>query len=210
MRHRRDRRIDVRLPATVALVLAAMSAGAAQRPDSAVTAPFPGTTQHANPPRYSPEQLRRRPDYVLGKEVDRSFIWLAQGGYIGENIMTAADEQTTYVIVRRTSSSQPEAHARWDDIVIFRSGTGSVVLGDSLVGATLRAPGEIRGGTITKTFELVVGPGDIVRIPAAVPHQFVVAGPDALEYLVIKVRRARLPIRWSPLPEPRSSSQSPP
>jgi mannose-6-phosphate isomerase-like protein (cupin superfamily) len=193
----------MRLPAIVVLVLAAMSRGAAQRPDSVITPPLPGATQHANP-RYSPEQLRRRPDYVLGKEVNRSFMWLAQGGYIGENIMTAADDQTTYLIVRRTTSSQPEAHARWDDIVIFRSGAGSVVLGDSLVGATLRAPGELRGGTITKTFELVVAPGDIVRIPAAVPHEFVVAGPDALEYLVIKVRRPRLPIRWSPLPEKQS------
>jgi hypothetical protein len=35
-----------------------------------------------------------------------------------------------------------------------------------------------------------------VRIPAAVPHAFVVSSTEALEYLVIKQRQQRLPIRW--------------
>jgi hypothetical protein len=35
-----------------------------------------------------------------------------------------------------------------------------------------------------------------VRVPAAVPHAFVVSGSQPLEYLVIKQRRQELPIRW--------------
>ncbi|HEY8166021.1 MAG TPA: cupin domain-containing protein, partial [Gemmatimonadaceae bacterium] len=98
------------------------------------------------------------------------------------------------------TSSQPEWHARWDDFVIVRSGTGVIVFGDSLVGSTLRAPGERRGGTFTRYDQIVVRPGDIVRIPAAVPHAFVVTGKEPLEFLLIKTRRQNLPIRWTNMP----------
>jgi len=143
-----------------------------------------------------PEWRRRRPDIIEGRDLGEKVSWLARGHYVGMTVLTAADERTTYVIVRRTTTSQPEAHARWDDIVMVRSGTGVIVFGDSLVGATLRAPGELRGGQLTTTYQIVVREGDLVRIPAAVPHVFVVTGGEPLEYLVIKTRRPDLPIRW--------------
>jgi mannose-6-phosphate isomerase-like protein (cupin superfamily) len=124
-------------------------------------------------------------------------MWLAQGHYVGSTVLTSADERTTYLLVRRTTSSQPEWHARWDDIVVVRSGSGVIVFGDSLVGSTLRAPGERRGGHFTKNYQIVVRGGDLVRIPAAVPHAFIVSGTEPLEYLVIKTRRQELPIRWA-------------
>jgi len=36
-----------------------------------------------------------------------------------------------------------------------------------------------------------------VRIPAVVPHAFIVSGKEPLDYLVIKQRREGLPIRWT-------------
>lgn len=139
---------------------------------------------------------RRRPDIIEGRDLGEKVSWLARGHYVGMTLLTAADERTTYLIVRRTTSSQPEAHARWDDIVLVRSGTGVIVFGDSLVGSTLRAPGELRGGRFTTNHQIILRTGDLVRIPAAVPHAFVVTGAEPLEYLVIKTRRPHLPIRW--------------
>jgi mannose-6-phosphate isomerase-like protein (cupin superfamily) len=110
--------------------------------------------------------------------------------------LSSSDDETVYVLVRRTASSQPEVHARWDDLVLVRSGMGAIEMGDSLVGSRYRAPGERAGGTFTKSYQIVVHAGDLVRIPAAVPHAFVVAGTEPLEYLVIKQRRQKLPIRW--------------
>lgn len=185
-----------RISPLVLLLSFAGSVGA-QTVDTSAVARATGT---AHPPplsRRKMEEIRRRPDIIEGRDLNEKTLWLARGNYVGMTVLTSADEQTTYVVVRRKTSSQPEWHARWDDIVIFRAGTGVVVFGDSLIGSTLRAPGERRGGTFTKNYQIVVKPGDVVRIPAAVPHAFIVNGSEPLEYLVIKVRRQELPIRWT-------------
>jgi mannose-6-phosphate isomerase-like protein (cupin superfamily) len=168
---------------------------AAQQPDTAavirtfVVAPrAPGAT------RRETERRRRRPDFISAETFSGAL--LGKGRVLGTTVLTSTDEQTTYVIVRRSLSSQPEVHARWDDVVIVRSGTGAIEMGDSLVGSRYRAPGERAGGKFTKRYQIVVHAGDLVRIPAAVPHAFVVSGTEPLEYLVIKQRRQRLPIRW--------------
>ena len=96
----------------------------------------------------------------------------------------------------RTENSRAEVHARWDDLVIVKSGTGAIEMGDSLVGSELRAAGERIGGTFHRSYKIVVHPGDIVRIPAVVPHAFIVSGGEPLDYLVIKQRRDGLPLRW--------------
>ncbi|MEO6526862.1 MAG: cupin domain-containing protein [Gemmatimonadaceae bacterium] len=143
------------------------------------------------------ERIRRTVDVVRGTQIaiDAS-RWLGQGRLMGSTLLTSRDEQTAYVIVRRSISSKPEVHARWDDIVIVRSGKGTIELGDSLVNSRYRAPGERAGGSIVGTYRIIVQPGDIVRIPAAVPHAFVVDSAQTLEYLVIKSRKQELPIRW--------------
>jgi mannose-6-phosphate isomerase-like protein (cupin superfamily) len=141
--------------------------------------------------------MRRRPDILAGarlKDVASRF-----GGAkktVGETVMMSSDENTFYLYVHRTVNSRPEVHARWDDLVIVQSGTGAIEMGDSLVGSELRAMGERIGGKINRSYQIVVHPGDIVRIPAVVPHAFIVSGEDPLDYLVIKQRRLDLPVRW--------------
>jgi mannose-6-phosphate isomerase-like protein (cupin superfamily) len=142
------------------------------------------------------EQRRRVVDYIDAAQLSKHAAYLAKRHFVGTTILTSADLQTTFLLVRRATSSQPEVHARWDDVVMVRAGTGAIEMGDSLVGSTYRAPGERVGGKLTKRYQIVVHAGDIVRIPAAVPHVFVVSGAEPLEYLVIKQRRQELPIRW--------------
>ena len=143
------------------------------------------------------ERLRRRVDIIDGAKLKREAnTWLSKGQAVGFPVLTSGDDQTAYVLVRRAVSSRPEVHARWDDVVLVRSGTGAIELGDSLIGSTYRAPGERIGGNFAGGYRIVVHGGDIVRIPAAVPHSFVVSSKEPLEYLVIKQRRQELPIRW--------------
>jgi hypothetical protein len=59
-----------------------------------------------------------------------------------------------------------------------------------------RAMGERIGGRFHRSYKIVVHPGDLVRIPAVVPHAFIVSGKEPLDYLVIKQRRLDLPVRW--------------
>ena len=173
---------------------------AAQQPDTtgtpAVTrAPAVTPRTHAAARREA-EKRRRRVDFIDAKTLSATAAGLGRQPVSGTTVLTSSDWQTTYLLVRRTVSSKPEVHARWDDLVIVRSGTGAIEIGDSLVGSRYRAPGERIGGKFTKSWQIVVRVGDMVRIPAAVPHAFIVSGTEPLEYLVIKQRRQELPIRW--------------
>ena len=142
------------------------------------------------------EEKRRRLDFIDERTLRERARELADVRALGTTVLTSADWQTTYLLVRRVVSSEPEVHARWDDLAIVRSGSGVIQMGDSLMGSTYRAPGERRGGTFVHRYQVIVQAGDIVRIPAAVPHAFVVSGREPLEYLMIKQRRQQLPIRW--------------
>jgi mannose-6-phosphate isomerase-like protein (cupin superfamily) len=138
-------------------------------------------------------------DYVSASTLSAGADWLTKHGgrrLAGNTLLTSSDAQTTYLLVRRSVASEPEVHARWDDLVLVRSGVGVIVMGDSLVRSRYRAPGERVGGQMNRMSQLVVRAGDIVRIPATVPHMFIVAGQEPLEYLIIKQRRQNLPIRW--------------
>ncbi|HEV8364769.1 MAG TPA: cupin domain-containing protein [Gemmatimonadaceae bacterium] len=169
----------------------------AQKGDTATVFRAAGATA-TSPARAKREadKRRRRIDFLPASTLSANAEWLREKGSIGWTLLTSGDRQTAYVLVRRSVTSEPEVHARWDDVVIIRSGTGAIEMGDSLVASRYRAPGERMGGTLINSSRLVVRAGDLVRIPAAVPHAFVVSGTEPLEYLVIKQRRQELPIRW--------------
>ena len=169
---------------------------AAQRPDTAAVIRPPVIARRGpGTARREAEKRRRRYDFIPAQIVNSTFL-PENKHTTGTTLLTSDDEQTNYMLIRRSVSSKPEVHARWDDMVIIRSGTGAIEMGDSLVASTYRAPGERAGGSMTKSHRIVVRAGDIVRIPAAVPHAFVVEGTQPLEYLLIKQRRQGLPIRW--------------
>jgi mannose-6-phosphate isomerase-like protein (cupin superfamily) len=186
-------------PISAALLIMALVSdrAAAQQADTTASTRAPAVSPRARAAaRREAEKRRRRVDFIDARRLSQTAAGLPRRPVAGTTVLTSSDDQTTYLLVRRTTTSKPEVHARWDDLVIVRSGTGAIELGDSLVGSRYRAPGERIGGTFTRSFQIVVHAGDIVRIPAAVPHAFIVSGAEALEYLVIKQRRQALPIRW--------------
>ena len=149
----------------------------------------------------TPEQQRRRLDYLRERDIEHAKQRL-RGGAVGTTILTSGDAQTNYVIIRRAVSSQVELHARGDDLVVVRSGRGALEFGERSEGSEMLAPGEWRGGRLVPTHRLVVGPGDVVRIPAAVPHRFEVSAAEPLEYLLVKQRHAQLPLTPKNVPRP--------
>jgi quercetin dioxygenase-like cupin family protein len=56
------------------------------------------------------------------------------------------------------------------------------------VNAETTAPHEKRNGTIQGGSRQKLGTGDVVRIPAGVPHQVVLDGAKEFTYLVVKVK----------------------
>ena len=190
-------------PRVLMVVLAAFMSREASAQQSATPSPPPFVVRRTGVPsrRFTAEEhrmetVRRRVDFIQAADLADAARRLGGRQTRGETVLTSSDEQSTFLLVHRTVSSEPEVHARWDDVIIVRAGTGVLELGDSLVGSAYRAPGERRGGTITMRYSIILRAGDMVRIPAGVPHAFTVSRDSAVDYFVLKQRRQNLPIRW--------------
>ena len=93
----------------------------------------------------------------------------------------------SYLAGRRLVTGGPEVHDRWTDLAYVQAGRATLVSGGKVEGGREESPGEHRGGTIVGGTSHVVGPGDLLIIPAGMPHQYVLAPGDTLRYLTLKV-----------------------
>lgn len=91
----------------------------------------------------------------------------------------------------RRSSGGGELHQNFADIFFILDGHATVVTGGSLVDQKTTAPGEIRGKAVEGGTRQDVKAGDVVHIPAGMPHQTLVAAGDSVTYFVVKVEESR-------------------
>jgi mannose-6-phosphate isomerase-like protein (cupin superfamily) len=92
------------------------------------------------------------------------------------------------LFVHREADGQPEWHETQVDLVFVQSGSATLIVGGTLINAETVAPHEKRNGTIEGGVRQKVGAGDVLRIPAKTPHQFVLDGSKDLTYIVIKAK----------------------
>jgi uncharacterized protein YjlB len=59
--------------------------------------------------------------------------------------------------------------------------------GGEVIDPVATAPNEIQGSGIKGGKKQEVGPGDVIEIPAGIPHQFILAPRTQITYLVVKV-----------------------
>jgi mannose-6-phosphate isomerase-like protein (cupin superfamily) len=91
------------------------------------------------------------------------------------------------MIARRDADGSAEIHDNQVDFFFVQSGTATLVFGGEVPGAKTTAPGERRGPSIKGGERKTLGPGDVVHIPAKVPHQLLVPAGKEFTYFVIKV-----------------------
>lgn len=96
-----------------------------------------------------------------------------------------------YIIVRRDESGEVEVHERWDDVFVIQEGSGMVIHGGTHAGGRTTAPGEVRGGEITGGASRRVAAGDVMVIPAGIPHQVTVDEGGSITYFVVKAESGR-------------------
>jgi mannose-6-phosphate isomerase-like protein (cupin superfamily) len=99
----------------------------------------------------------------------------------------------TVIAIRRTADGEAEVHAEWDDVMLIQEGAATLLTGSAVRDARQTAPGELRGGEIVDGIRRPVSAGDVVTVPAGVPHQILVGPGQSVSYLVVKVRRAGAP-----------------
>lgn len=89
-------------------------------------------------------------------------------------------------IIRRDQDGQVEVHMTQNDIIVVKSGLGKMAVGGQVKGNREEAPAEWRGGEISGGTVHSLSAGDVIFIPAGVPHQALVAPPASLTYLIVK------------------------
>jgi mannose-6-phosphate isomerase-like protein (cupin superfamily) len=88
----------------------------------------------------------------------------------------------------RDESGQVEQHADWNDYMIVQEGTATLTYGGTTVDAKEVAPGETRGSSIAGGQTIQMRPGDVIIIPAGMPHLMALKSGDRFRYLVFKTK----------------------
>ena len=99
----------------------------------------------------------------------------------------ATEGNRTFMVAHREGSGLAEWHEKQADVIFISSGQVTMIYGGTIVDGKTTAPGEMRGPSIKGGTEAKLGPGDVLHIPAKVPHQMILAPKVKVTYFVTKV-----------------------
>ena len=91
----------------------------------------------------------------------------------------------------RQKSGGGELHQNFADMFVILDGHATIVTGGSVVDQKTVSPGEIRGKSVEGGKRQDVTAGDLVHIPAGMPHQTLVADGETVTYFVVKAEETR-------------------
>jgi mannose-6-phosphate isomerase-like protein (cupin superfamily) len=145
-----------------------------------------GTLGAADPPGFamwSADQLRQH-DKELSTKV----------GPDHSARMTLADfGDHRFRMLYRDADGNPEQHDAIVDIVFVQSGDGTLVLGGTMAGRRATTAGEWVGTRLDGGERRPLTAGDIVHIPAGIPHSFLVPAGTHLTYVLLKIPAVKTP-----------------
>jgi mannose-6-phosphate isomerase-like protein (cupin superfamily) len=106
---------------------------------------------------------------------------------------TASAKLTQYpnhftMIALRHRNGAVEIHDNFADVFLVVKGHATLVTGGSVQDAKSTGPGEMRGTFIENGKEMKLSPGDVVHIPATLPHQLLMPKGSTFVYFVVKIK----------------------
>jgi mannose-6-phosphate isomerase-like protein (cupin superfamily) len=123
------------------------------------------------------------------KEIDRELSTEAAKNAQHIGLRRLADfPNDLFLFAHREADGQPEWHETQADVFVVQSGTATLVVGGTMVGAETTEPHEKRNGTIQGGVRRKISAGDIIRIPAKTPHQVLLDGASEFTYFVVKIK----------------------
>jgi mannose-6-phosphate isomerase-like protein (cupin superfamily) len=94
---------------------------------------------------------------------------------------------TSTILAFRDRDGKAEMHEQFGDVFVVLRGTATLVTGGTIASPTTTAPGEIRGASVQQGVRKKLQEGDIVHIPAGVPHQLLLDSGGSFTYYVVKI-----------------------
>jgi mannose-6-phosphate isomerase-like protein (cupin superfamily) len=107
-------------------------------------------------------------------------------GLAGETLQKYGNHLTMLSFRNKTGSA--ELHEHYADFFFVVNGKAKLVTGGTILNPKTTGEGEIRGTSIQSGTQQELSQGDIVHIPAKVPHQLLLSSGDTFTYFVIKVQ----------------------
>jgi hypothetical protein len=134
----------------------------------------------ADPPGFalwSTAELKQR-DQALSKKVGADHS-------ARETLADYGDHR--FRLLYRDADGLPEQHDKIVDVVIVQSGEGTLLLGGKMVNPkTSSGAGEYLGTGIEGGERHPLAAGDVVHIPAKIPHSFLVPKGKHITYVLVK------------------------
>jgi len=106
-------------------------------------------------------------------------------GFASKNLEKYGNHYTMLAYREATGSS--EIHEHEADVFFVAEGDSSIIVGGKMVGGHVQKPGELRGTSIEGGEKRPLKTGDIIHIPAGVPHQILVTPGRPITYFVVNV-----------------------
>lgn len=108
-----------------------------------------------------------------------------QGKPFASRDLTRYGNHYTMMAMREATGSS-EVHEHEADIFVVEAGSATIVTGGKLLNPHTQKQGEIRGTSISGGQRHRLEAGDIIHIPAGVPHQLLIEKAP-FDYFVVKV-----------------------
>lgn len=126
---------------------------------------------------YTPAELTQMSHALDGK---------VQNGMAGEDLAKYPNHFT--MLILRNKNGGAELHENFADFFVVVEGHATLVSGGTLKDPKIASPGEIRGTAVENGTKETVSAGDVIHIPATLPHQLLIADGDRFVYFVLKVK----------------------
>ena len=107
-------------------------------------------------------------------------------GLATETLKKYATDYT--MLAFRSKSGKAELHEKFADFYFVVGGEATLVSGGHIVNSATTAPGEVRGDSVQDGRETKLKKGDVVHIPANIPHQLVLPKGATFQYFIVKVQ----------------------
>ena len=113
----------------------------------------------------------------------------AEKGSASEKLETYPHHYT--MLAFRNRNGGAEVHQNYADVFFIVDGKAALVTGGEVVEPKITGPGETLGASVKGGSRQELKAGDVVHIPAGMPHQMLLGNGDTVTYYVVKAEETR-------------------